>query len=45
VLSSFSREEAKEDGVLDEMLTRAADAVEAMITEDITFAMNSFNAQ
>ena len=44
VLSSFSREESKEGGVLEEMLSRGADAVEAIVREDITFAMNNFNA-
>ena len=44
VLSPFSREESKEGGVLDHMLSRALDAVEAMLKEDITFAMNNFNA-
>ena len=44
VLASFSKEESKEGGVIDEMLSRAGDAVEAMLREDITFAMNNFNA-
>jgi PTH1 family peptidyl-tRNA hydrolase len=45
VLSSFSKEESKEGGVIDEMLSRAGEAVEALLREDITFAMNNFNAQ
>ena len=43
VLSPFSREERKEGALLDEMLSRAAEAVEAIITRDIDYAMNTFN--
>ena len=43
VLSPFSKEERKEGGVLEEMLSRAAEAVEAIITRDIEYAMNTFN--
>ncbi len=45
VLSSFKKDEAKEGGVLDQMLVSAAECVEAMITNDITYAMNRFNPE
>ncbi len=43
VLSSFSKAEIKDGGLLEEMLSRAAEAVEAIIERDIDYAMNEFN--
>jgi PTH1 family peptidyl-tRNA hydrolase len=42
VLSNFSRAEA---AVLPELIGRAADAVEAIISDGLTTAMNRFNGK
>ncbi len=43
VLSSFSKDERKDGGLIEEMLTRGAEAIEMIITKDIVCAMNTFN--
>ena len=43
VLSPFSKEERKEGGLLEEMLSKGAEAIEAIIERDIEYAMNNFN--
>jgi PTH1 family peptidyl-tRNA hydrolase len=43
VLSQFSKDERKDGGLLDSMMTSGVEAIEAIITKDIEYAMNTFN--